>query len=86
MCDAPVDVCLFFSSNGRMQTHSVRVPNLFASAKAAAAVVRNRKRKRGTGKASCAALRFADAELVIPDDPSNWTLQTMESQVQVSML
>jgi hypothetical protein len=56
----------------------VRVPNLFATAKAAA--VRNRKRKR------TAAERFADAELAIPDDPSNWTLQTMESQVQVSML
>jgi hypothetical protein len=68
----------FRSSNGRMQTHSVRVPNLFATAKAAA--VRNRKRKR------TAAERFADAELAIPDDPSNWTLQTMESQVQVSML
>ena len=72
-------MCVFFrSSNGRMQTHAVRVPNLFATAKAAAA--RNRKRKR------TAAERFADAELAIPDDPSNWTLQTMESQVQVSML
>ncbi len=70
----------FFSSNGRMQTHSVRVPNLFATAKAAAA--RNRKRKRPR----TAAERFADAELAIPNDPSNWTLQTMESQVQVSML
>ncbi len=76
-----------------MQTHSVRVPNLFASAKAAAAVVRNRKRKRGTTTTRTAAERkaataatAADAELMIPDDPSNWTFRTMESQVQVSML
>jgi hypothetical protein len=67
-----------------MQTHSVRVPNLFATAKAAAA--RNRKRKRPAERVRTAAERFADAELAIPDDPSNWTLQMMESQVQVSML
>jgi len=63
----------FFSSNGRMQAHSVRVPSLFASARAAAAI-RNRKRKR---------LTAADVEQAVPvDDPSGWTVRTMQSQVQ----
>jgi hypothetical protein len=64
-----------------MQTHSVRVPNLFASTKAAAAV-RNRKRKRGAATPAAAAAVMADAEQMVPDDPSNWTFRTMESQVQ----
>jgi hypothetical protein len=56
-----------------MQAHSVRVPSLFASAKAAAAI-RNRKRKR---------LTAAEVEQAVPvDDPSGWTVRTMPSQVQ----
>jgi hypothetical protein len=70
-CTLPLfQFCFVFSSNGRMQTHSIRVPNLFASVRAAAAI-RNRKRKRSN-----------DVPVVPVDDPSNWTIRTVESQVQ----
>jgi len=57
-----------------MQTHSIQVPNLFASARAEAAI-RNRKRKRLDAEQ-------ATVTTIPVDDPSSWTIQTMESEVQ----
>ncbi len=74
-----------------MQTHSVQVPNLFASAKAVAAI-QNRKCKRGAAPAVAAARTdaeqvsmlqnfFSSSLLLRPNELEGSCLETLSSQM-----